>query len=1110
MAFDKRKALQNALTYTQQGKWDKAITEYQAILKADPRDLTVCNNLGDLYARAGKTAEAIDQYLKLGELYRADGLSVKAIAVYKKIAKLDPNRTAAYTACADLYLEQGLVGEAKVQLATVAEHYAKAGDTAKVVETYQHLAQLDPGNYVLVKKLGDLMLKEGMRDAAAAEYERAAQAAQTAGQEAESRRLLQKARELQPPSPESNLGLGEMLLREGKAAEAIEALQQVTGADTDNASAWRMLGEAYGLQGASDKAASALQRAVSLGVPESEIAGPLAVSLFRIGRGDEALALSRRTTAEQLAQNDPDAAVAFLRDLAAAAPQQASLHADLATVLLSLGREEEAHAALWDQAKAQEEAGEAEEALQVYRQIAERFPEDAEVRARLESLQGPKEEAEIIPLEPLAEEAEQAPVFQLDEEPVQLKTKPAPPPGEEPFFQLDAEEDDGIGEPQAILLSPEGEEPASLLESPKDAAQDLGWLTDEEAPTVEAEGGLDLLTFPEGDRRGERSGLTDPHQLAGMQFPMDEPAGGALPLPAEFAGPPVEAEAENPLLGSPELADEEEPPGHIAEKLAEAEVYLKYGLEEKARERLLEVKRSAPENLGARRRLKAIYRDRHQDAEACAEILAIARILGRRNRREAALREVREGLELAPNYRELRELLVDLESGAGSASTATLPTSRSATIELRALKEAAAPPSAKTPEDSGTLEGVPLEWALEPAQGADAGSPGAAPSAPEPSLLEGGPQGEAVVAPDEEGLPIELRSLLEEPEESPILMVEGEGVGLEQAMADDLSEAEFYLSQGMADEAREVYRRMQARDSRHSAVVKLAGKLAPGTSAPPAEGPRTPPAAESAPPPSPDAKTFAGRPGVTGPLAGRGAPAGPQPRSVDSDASMEKVVPKFTVADSRGEGGGFVNLGAQLEEELAAEEHEAAPRTGGPLVDGLLREFQKGVREQLDEKDFETHYNLGIAYKEMELFDEAIQEFRLAARDAKRALECADLLGICFLAKGQAGQAVQELIAGLKIEGQPRGAYHSLRYDLGLAYESQGDMERALAQFETVQREDPRFKDVQVRVQALQARVPRRRPTPPASVPPPPAATPRPPKTEGPRPAERKKKISFI
>ncbi len=79
MAFDKRKALQNALTYTQQGKWDRAIAEYQAIVKADPRDLTVCNNLGDLYARVGKPGEAIEQYLKLGELFRTEKNAVALI-----------------------------------------------------------------------------------------------------------------------------------------------------------------------------------------------------------------------------------------------------------------------------------------------------------------------------------------------------------------------------------------------------------------------------------------------------------------------------------------------------------------------------------------------------------------------------------------------------------------------------------------------------------------------------------------------------------------------------------------------------------------------------------------------------------------------------------------------------------------------------------------------------------------------------------------------------------------------------------------------------------------------------------------------------------------------
>ena len=164
------------------------------------------------------------------------------------------------------------------------------------------------------------------------------------------------------------------------------------------------------------------------------------------------------------------------------------------------------------------------------------------------------------------------------------------------------------------------------------------------------------------------------------------------------------------------------------------------------------------------------------------------------------------------------------------------------------------------------------------------------------------------------------------------------------------------------------------------------------------------------------------------------------------------------------------------------------------MVNGLLKELQKGVREHLDEKDYETHYNLGIAYKEMELYDEAIQEFRLTAREPKRALECADLVGQCYLAKGQPDQAVQDLQAGLAVEGHPREAYHNLRYDLGAAFEAVGDVPRALEQFEILQAEGARFLDVQARVDALRARVP-------------PAPTPGP-KDEMPR--RKKKKISFI
>ena len=95
---------------------------------------------------------------------------------------------------------------------------------------------------------------------------------------------------------------------------------------------------------------------------------------------------------------------------------------------------------------------------------------------------------------------------------------------------------------------------------------------------------------------------------------------GAGSFPARSADPP-------PGAGTLDQPEEDESSSQVAEQLAEADVYQKYGLEEKARERLVEVIRLAPDNLTARRRLKAIYRDRRQTDDVCTEALAIARRL---------------------------------------------------------------------------------------------------------------------------------------------------------------------------------------------------------------------------------------------------------------------------------------------------------------------------------------------------------------------------------------------------------------------------------------------------------------------------------------------------
>ena len=1141
MAFDKRKTLQNALTFTQQGKWDRAIAEYQAILKADPRDLTVCNNLGDLYARAGKVADAIEQYVKLGELYRGDGLSVKAIAVYKKIAKLDPASIAAYQACADLYWEQGLVGEAKIQMTTVVEHFAKVGDTAKLTEAYRRLAQFDPTNSAAIAKLADLLMKAGTPEEAAIEYDRAAQAAQAAGQTAEAKRLFQKAHDLLPQAAEANLGLAEMLREEGKLAEAVEVLEKVTAAEPENAKGWQTLGEVRASLGLGAEAVTALQKAMALGVSEGAVATALGQALLQTGRADEAVALCERLSDEALTLGEPDQAIICCRGLLAVAPQLTALHAHLAIMLQNLGRDEEARTAIRALASAQEAVGEIDAAIETYRRLLALDPTDTEAQTCLEALSpGQAPTAEPVDFSQALSQEDAA--LSLEEPTILLEVLETGPQVEKQDLGLSGLED--------LDLSLGEDEVALLLEEPTEPAQEAGWGAGlpggEEA--LELEIGTEAGSATETGASEETTAVGEPASAPDWLAPGFEPlelesqaldAGAAqvvwpseeeiplrlddapiglpaegepawdltLPadesLPAEIELPSAESfpevslerasEAAPPLQGTGSdafapglLAPEEEgdSAGQVAEQLAEAEVYQRYGLEEKARERLLEVLRLAPENLTAHRGLKAIYRERRQTEEACAEILAVAQILRRRGKGGEAIQEIREGLALAPDHAELQCFL----SGAPE------PPPAAGTVEAAGVPEPVEKAPATPPPVEGSAEGSLSAWeplaALDPVVAAEDGAP-----PPDVRLLldfeEAVPAGPGPVvnldralgpAQDEE-LPLELRALLDDGEEEPTLVVERAEPNDDQAMADDVAEADFYLSQGMVEEARTVLLRMQEGRPRHPAVATLAARIARV-----AEGPTpSPPTPPAVPAPAAPARPI--------PVE---APAPAETETVlpdDFGPSLQEIVPKFTVTDAPTglAEADFVNLGAELEEELAVEDKRTTARGGGALVDGLLKEFQKGVREQVDEKDYETHYNLGIAYKEMELYDEAIQEFRLTAREPKRALECADLVGLCYLAKGQPEKAIQDMQAGLVIGGHPPEAYHSLRYDLGTAYEKLGDLGTALEQFEILQSEGAHFRDIQARLEALRGRV---------------GKAPRPKKADDTTP--RKKKISFI
>jgi len=166
------------------------------------------------------------------------------------------------------------------------------------------------------------------------------------------------------------------------------------------------------------------------------------------------------------------------------------------------------------------------------------------------------------------------------------------------------------------------------------------------------------------------------------------------------------------------------------------------------------------------------------------------------------------------------------------------------------------------------------------------------------------------------------------------------------------------------------------------------------------------------------------------------------------------------------------DLAAELEEGLlnvqSAVEEDRPSDGQNYSIEDILSDFKKGVDKQLGSEDYDTRYNLGIAYKEMGLIDEAIAEFQIAAKDQKRFLECCSMLGLCFVEKGMHKLAIKWYQRGLESPGYSEDEYQGLRFDLAQAHEAMGETERALEVFHEVYGINANYRNVSRKIKELQ------------------------------------------
>ncbi len=173
----------------------------------------------------------------------------------------------------------------------------------------------------------------------------------------------------------------------------------------------------------------------------------------------------------------------------------------------------------------------------------------------------------------------------------------------------------------------------------------------------------------------------------------------------------------------------------------------------------------------------------------------------------------------------------------------------------------------------------------------------------------------------------------------------------------------------------------------------------------------------------------------------------------------------------------FAPVAGDLSESVSAGGSTPTTATGG-IDEGLAELFEEfrmaEEGELVSKEDYETHYNMGTAYKEMDLLDEAIQEFQRAVTLVKqkdgttRFLECCNMLGHCFMQKGMGSAAIAWFRKGLESPGHSEDVYQALRYEMGLAYEQLGELDNALQLYTEVYGTDVSYREVADKIRELE------------------------------------------
>src|SRR6266436_4891719 len=150
MAYSKSKYVEAAQKLLNQGKVPQAIAEYQQILKYEPKDQVTLMTIGDLYIQQGVMSEARPLFLQLAEIHLKGHRQPEAVALLKKLLMAEPDNLRIQIRLADLYTAMGQTADAIEAYVAAAQRALARGDAAECEKLADRALKIDPKNMAAV------------------------------------------------------------------------------------------------------------------------------------------------------------------------------------------------------------------------------------------------------------------------------------------------------------------------------------------------------------------------------------------------------------------------------------------------------------------------------------------------------------------------------------------------------------------------------------------------------------------------------------------------------------------------------------------------------------------------------------------------------------------------------------------------------------------------------------------------------------------------------------------------------------------------------------------------------------------------------------------------